>query len=147
MNVDIELEGIDKLLKQLNTLGGDLTHAVRRGREKLSGQIQAQAKQFVRVDTAQLKNSIEVANNEEESIVGTNAEHAIYNEFGTGRLGDPEVPHTEKEYWTYMGADGKFHTTHGIEPQPFMRPAAEFGEIIAPEIFAEEIEKEIKRYD
>lgn len=140
----IKIEGLDSLLKRLGTLDGSLKHAMRKGREKLTKQVQAQAKQLAPVDTGQLKNSIEAVNGSEESIVGTNAEHAIFNEFGTGRLGDPEVPHTEKEHWVYMGADGKFYTTHGMEPRPFMRSAAQFGAKAAPEIFAEEIKKEMK---
>lgn len=142
----IKIEGLDSLLKRLDTLDGSLKHAMRKGREKLTKQVQAQAKQLAPVDTGQLKNSIEAVNGSEESIVGTNAEHAIFNEFGTGRLGDPEVPHTEKERWTYMGADGKFYTTRGMKPRPFMRPAAQFGGKAAPEIFAEEIKKELERH-
>lgn len=144
--MDIQIEGLDGLFKRLETLGGSLEHAMRQGRERLAGQVQAQAKQLAPVNTGQLKNSIEAVNGPEESVVGTNAEHAIFNEFGTGRLGDPEVPHTEKERWTYMGADGKFYTTCGMKPRPFMRPAAQFGGKAASEIFAEEIKEELERH-
>jgi len=49
--------------------------------------------------------------------VETNVEYAAYVEFGTGKLGDPAVPHTSKDHWTYYSDELKrFVTTHGQEP-------------------------------
>lgn len=64
------------------------------------------------------KNSIEV---------GTNLEYAVYVEHGTGlyafdgqgRASTPEHPIP----WTYRGSDGRFYTTYGQRPKPFLIPA------------------------
>lgn len=58
-----------------------------------------------------------------EMGIETAVPYAQYIEYGTGPLGDPEVPHTEKESWVYMGDDGQFHVARTQEPRPFMRPA------------------------
>ena len=57
-----------------------------------------------------------------EWAVETNVEYAIYVEFGTGKPGDPSVPHTSKESWTYYSDELKrFVTTHGQEPAAMFR--------------------------
>jgi hypothetical protein len=49
--------------------------------------------------------------------VTTNVEYAVYVEYGTGKLGDPAVPHTSKDHWTYYNEFAKkFITTHGQKP-------------------------------
>lgn len=58
-----------------------------------------------------------------EMGIETSVPYAQYIEYGTGPLGDPEVPHTERMTWVYMGDDGKFHVAKSQEPRPFMRPA------------------------
>lgn len=55
-------------------------------------------------------------------VVETNVEYAIFVEFGTGKLGDPAVPHTSKDSWTYYSDELKrFITTHGQEPAAMFR--------------------------
>ena len=52
-----------------------------------------------------------------EYTIETNVEYAIFVEFGTGKLGDPAVPHTSKDHWTYYSEKlQQFVTTHGQEP-------------------------------
>jgi hypothetical protein len=52
-----------------------------------------------------------------EYAVTTNVEYAVYVEYGTGKLGDPTVPHTSKESWTYYSEKlQKFIMTHGQKP-------------------------------
>lgn len=70
---------------------------------------------------AGLKGSIhhKVMADEKAVYVGTNNEHAIYNEFGTGiYAGGRQSP------WVYKGSDGKFHRTRGITPLHFIKNAA-----------------------
>lgn len=59
-----------------------------------------------------------------EATVGTNVEYAIYVHQGTGLYavegnGRKEVP------WVYKTADGKWHSTKGQKPNPFLRKALE----------------------
>lgn len=53
--------------------------------------------------------------------VGTNNEHANYNEYGTGIYADNGKG--RKSPWTYMGEDGNFHRTRGITPLHFLKNA------------------------
>ena len=47
----------------------------------------------------------------------SNVEYAPFVEYGTGKLGDPSVPHTAKDHWTYYNDFVKrFITTHGQKP-------------------------------
>ena len=139
----IRLEGLDALIDKLGEMrSGD---AVDRGIAKGVKAVQAQAKLLAPVDIGDLRDSIktsEVALHTAE--VYTNCDHAAFNEFGTGTKGDPSVPHTDRKSWTFMGTDGKFHTSHGMRPRPFMRPAAEFGKKILPELISAEIKKEVQ---
>lgn len=57
-----------------------------------------------------------------EATIGTNVEYAIYVHQGTGLFaekgdGRKEVP------WVYKTADGKWHSTKGQKPNPFLRRA------------------------
>ena len=55
-------------------------------------------------------------------VVETNVEYASFVEFGTGKLGDPAVPHTSKDSWTYYSDTLKrFMTTHGQKPAAMFR--------------------------
>ena len=80
--------------------------------------IQAAVKMLTPFDTSNLVNKI-VLNHIKmmEYAVQTNVEYAVYVEYGTGKLGDPSVPHTSKESWTYYNEYlHKFITTHGQKP-------------------------------
>ena len=56
-----------------------------------------------------------------EGMVYTPLEYAPYVEFGTGLFaesgGRTDVP------WSYQDDGGEWHSTSGMNPQPFMRPA------------------------
>ena len=85
--------------------------------------VQATAKFNCHVDTGQLRNSIEITETENGVDIGTNVAQAIFEEFGTGTQGAPSVAHTTKERWSYQDEDGKWHTTSGHPPHPFLHPA------------------------
>ena len=142
----IEIQGLDGLIKRFSGLSRKAEVATEKGRIRLAKMVQEQAKLNAPVGEGQLRNDIQVVDNENESIVTTGSnDHAIFPEFGTGHLGDPEVPHTTKDYWTYMTPDGKFITTHGMTPRPYMRPAAKFGENKAPEVFKNSFAEELRK--
>lgn len=53
--------------------------------------------------------------------VGTNVEYAWYMEFGTGEFNTGGRGREGK--WRYKAANGRWYTTTGAKPQPFLYPA------------------------
>lgn len=125
MEISFRMEGMQALQRKLNTIKNlesdpRVNQLLGRGAENIRGAV---------VDltptgyTGNLKNKI-IAQQEKfmQWVVETNVEYAIYVEFGTGRNGDPAVPHTSKESWTYYSDELKrFITTHGQEPASMFR--------------------------
>lgn len=85
--------------------------------------IQSQAKALVPVNTSNLKTSInhKVQVSSLEAYVGTNADYAVYVEFGTGEFA--ENGNGRKGGWVYIDPSGKTHFTMGMKPKPYLRPA------------------------
>ena len=119
MRINFRVEGLSDLSKKLAALKNiekdpRIDKALGRG----GARIQAAVKMLTPVDTSNLVNKI-VLNHEKmmEYAVTTNVEYAVYVEYGTGKLGDPTVPHTSKESWTYYSEKlQKYITTHGQKP-------------------------------
>ena len=84
------------------------------------------------VATGRLKGSIVSQVDGDSVAIGPTADYGIYVEFGTGSKGDKAVSHTSKRHWTYYSG-GRFYTTSGQAPQPFLVPALKnnISEIIA----------------
>lgn len=121
--MEMKIEGLAGLMKKLEYLGGNSTEAIDKGLGKAAKKIQLDAKRFCPYDTGRLKGSISAERIKPlEWAVGTNVEYAPCVEFGTGSLGDPSVPHTAKKFWRYK-KNGRYYTTHGQRPQPFLYPA------------------------
>ena len=81
-----------------------------------AGEIQGQAMRNTRVDTGKTKQSWEykVDTAAMKATVGSNAENAIWEEFGTGQYalkGDGR-----KTPWHYQDREGNWHTTTGKQP-------------------------------
>ncbi|WP_034849674.1 HK97-gp10 family putative phage morphogenesis protein [Clostridium hydrogeniformans] len=85
--------------------------------------IQGQAKALVPVDTSNLKTSInhKIVVDKLEAYIGTNADYAIYVEFGTGEFA--ENGQGRKGGWVYINTEGKAVFTKGMKPKPYLRPA------------------------
>ena len=118
------MDGMQSLRRKLNTIKNldrdpRVNQALGRGAKLIQGAV----KLLTPVDTGNLRNEIFA---EEEKfmqwIVDTNVEYSLYVEFGTGKLGDPSVPHTNKESWVYYSdALERFVTTHGQKPAAMFR--------------------------
>lgn len=70
-------------------------------------------------DTEQTADGIEIS-------ISSPATYSIFLEYGTGYLGDPDVPHTSKTSWRYktlVNGEERWMTGRPIAPQRFMRPA------------------------
>ena len=123
--MSINVDGLDGLIARLDGLIDDnqTTKAI----QKACLIVERSAKQKAHSirDTGNLANSIkskvEKDSGEVVGVVYTPLLYAPYVEYGTGLFaengGRKDVP------WVYKDDKGKFHTTSGQHPQPFMRPA------------------------
>lgn len=124
MEVNFSVQGLQELHRRLQTIQNlerdpRVNAALGRGAKK----IQAQVKHLTPVDTGNLKNKI-IAEQTKfmEWVIATNVEYAVFVEFGTGKLGDPAVPHTSKDSWVYYSDKlHQFVTTHGQKPAAMFR--------------------------
>lgn len=94
------------------------------------------AKEKAPVDTGRLRNSISHQVDDETVYVGTNVEYAPYLEFGTGKFAESGGRPTP---WSYQDSKGEWHTTNGMKPQPYLRPAiddhmSEYKQIVQNEL-------------
>ena len=119
IKVNFRVEGLSDFLKKLEALKNiekdpRIDKALGRGAARIQGAV----KLLTPVDTGNLRNKIFLAHEKMmEYAVTTNVEYAVFVEYGTGKLGDPSVPHTSKDHWTYYSDKlQKFITTHGQKP-------------------------------
>lgn len=125
MEISFRMEGMQSLQRKLNTIKNlerdpRVNQALGRGAELIRSYVVNLTPDGF---TGNLKNKI-FAQQEEfmRWVVDTNVEYSLYVEFGTGKLGDPSVPHTSKESWVYYSdALKRFVTTHGQKPAAMFR--------------------------
>ena len=123
MTVDIKIDGLEEVLKKLDGVIDD--QKVKSALGKACALVERSAKQKAPKGTGELRRSItskvETNGNEIIGIVFTPLEYAPYVEFGTGLFaesgGRMDVP------WNYQDDKGEWHSTSGMKPQPYMRPA------------------------
>jgi HK97 gp10 family phage protein len=119
LKINCRVEGLDGILKKFAALKNiDKDPRIDKALGRGGARIQAAVKMLTPFDTGNLVNKI-VLNHEKmmEYAVTTNVEYAVYVEYGTGKLGDPTVPHTSKDSWTYYSEKlQKYITTHGQKP-------------------------------
>ena len=100
--------------------------AIERAAEIIGGMAESYAKELCPVKTNNLRTSIThtTENNGHTVVVGSAVKYAPYVELGTGihALGES---HAKKIPWHYKDAKGKWHTTYGMPPRPYLRPAIE----------------------
>ena len=115
----IEIEGLDKLLADLDRVGD--AEGVQQALGKACALVERSAKQKAPKDTGALRRSITSEVNGLEGVVFTPLEYAPYVEYGSGLFaesgGRKDTP------WSYQDDKGEWHSTSGQHPQPFMRPA------------------------
>lgn len=120
MGISVKIEGVDSVLAELNQLVNGVR--IQRALAAAGEVVRSDAAANAPVDTGRLKGSI-VCNVEGDSaLIGPTAEYGIFVEYGTGSKGSPGVAHTSKKTWTYYKG-GRFYTTSGQAPQPFLVPA------------------------
>ena len=120
---DIRIEGIEEVFENLDELVDMPKLEMALG--KACALVERSAKQKAPKGTGELRRSITSKVERDGSgavgIVFTPLEYAPYVEFGTGLFaeegGRQDVP------WCYKDDKGEWHSTSGMKPQPFMRPA------------------------
>lgn len=123
MAADIRLEGIEEVFEALDSLVDE--KKLKDALGKACALVERSAKQKAPKGTGELRRSItskvESQGDGAVGIVFTPLEYAPYVEFGTGLFaesgGRQDVP------WCYKDDKGEWHSTSGMHPQPFMRPA------------------------
>ena len=147
MTIDFGVVGLDKLQKKLNTIKNlEKDPRVDKSLGRGAARMQAAVKMLTPVDTGNLRNKIFLDHKKQnEWSVETNVEYAPYVEFGTGKLGDPEVPHTSKESWVYYSEKlRKFITTHGQKPVGMFRKGFKNSNEAVYKIVRKEVEEIIR---
>lgn len=118
--MSIALEGLEEVLDKL-TLFTDMDR-VNAALADGCALIAKAAIQKAPKGNGDLRRSIKTEAAHLEGKVFTNLEYAPYIEYGTGihaegGNGRKDVP------WSYEDEKGEWHTTYGMEPRPYMRPA------------------------
>ena len=115
----IEFEGLEKVLDSIETLADMQNIEMALG--KACAIVEASAKKKAPKDSGNLRRSITSKVENNEGVVYTPLFYAPYVEYGTGLFaesgGRTDVP------WNYQDDKGNWHSTSGMKPQPFMRPA------------------------
>lgn len=123
MAVDIRIIGLEEVIETFEKLSDakNLGAAM----DKVCAVVERSAKQKAPKDTGALRRSItskvEQGNDSVVGTVFTPLEYAPYIEYGTGLFaengGRQDVP------WNYKDDEGHWHSTSGMKPRPYMRPA------------------------
>ena len=117
--MSIELEGLNEVLNSIDLFTD--TDKLNAAIGKACALVEREAKQKAPKGNGDLRRSITSKVNDLEGVVYTPLEYAPYVEFGTGLFaesgGRTDVP------WCYKDDEGEWHTTSGMKPHPFMRPA------------------------
>ena len=120
---DIVFEGLDDVIGKLETIT-DLKRyeeALKKACLVVERDAKKKAPKGIGDLRRSIKSKVEIYGGEVEGVVYTPLEYAPYVEYGTGLFakdgGRTDVP------WNYQDDEGNWHTTSGMKPQPYMRPA------------------------
>jgi len=121
--MSIKFEGLEEVLASLEGLADTSNYEA--ALKKACAIVERDAKQKAPKGDGELRRSItskvETNGTEIEGVVFTPLEYAPYVEYGTGLFaeegGRKDVP------WTYKDDKGEWHSTSGMKPHPYMRPA------------------------
>ena len=118
--MSIEFEGLDDVIDRLDGLLDE--SKVKMALGKACALVEGAAKRKAPKGVGELRRSITSRVEADRGIVFTPLEYAPYVEYGTGIYaenggGRQDVP------WSYQDDEGEWHTTSGMKPHPYMRPA------------------------
>ena len=117
--MSIEFDGMKEVLDSLEACVDEET--INKALTKACLVVEARAKQLAPKGIGDLRRSITSKVEDLQGVVYTPLEYAPYVEYGTGIFaengGRTDVP------WNYKDDEGNWHTTSGMPPRPYMRPA------------------------
>ena len=117
--MSIKFEGLEEVLDSLDNLYDMANYS--KGLEKACMLVERSAKQKAPKGTGEIRRSITSKVDGLNGVVYTPLLYAPYIEYGTGLFaengGRSDVP------WSYKDELGEWHTTSGMPPHPYMRPA------------------------
>lgn len=122
---NIDIVGASDVLKCLDKFTDP--QKLKQALSKACALVEREAKKNAPKGDGALRNSITSAIEDNsgvfQGVVFTPLEYAPYVEYGTGLFaeegGRKDVP------WSYQDEEGNWHTTSGMHPHPFLRPALE----------------------
>lgn len=119
--MSIEFDGLEEVFNSIEDIADmDKLNAAL---EKACMVVEAAAKQKAPKGNGELRRSITSKVENGEGVVFTPLEYAPYVEYGTGLFaeeqGRQDVP------WSYQDDEGNWHSTKGMKPHPYFRPALE----------------------
>ena len=119
--MSVEFDGFDEIIERFNNLANEAE--IEKALGKACALVERSAKEKAPKDNGELRRSITSKVENNEGIVFTPLKYAPYVEFGTGLFaeegGRKDVP------WCYQDDEGEWHSTSGMKPHPYMRPALE----------------------
>ena len=119
MSSEAKIEGLDEVISMLENLCS--TTNMKQALGQACAIVERSAKQKAPKGDGGLRRSITSKVEDLKGIVFTPLEYAPYVEYGTGLFaengGRVDVP------WCYQDEKGEWHSTSGMKPQPYMRPA------------------------
>lgn len=132
-----KIEGMSEIAVQIER-AADVSK-VEKNLKKACTLVERSAKQKAPKGNGELRRSITSKIEEDKGIVYSPLLYAPYVEYGTGLFaengGRTDVP------WVYQDDEGEWHSTSGMSPQPYLRPALEENREAILAIFKEEILK------
>lgn len=134
MNEDNEVViNLGKVIEEL------LPAAIKQGLSEVGQMVENDAKRYCPVDDGTLKAHITNQVVKEDTVeIGTNVEYAPYVHEGTGIYADDG----RSTPWVVRTADGKFFTTAGMPPNPFLQDAVTHNMAKIPKVFENLLEKQ-----
>ncbi len=153
MEITFKCVGLDAWLEKLQALQDiEKNPKVNKALGRGAARVQAAVKLLTPVGLAEyggtgnLRNKIFIDNPEPNVWqVTSNVEYAAFVEFGTGQLGDPSVPHTSKDHWTYYNEfTQSFFTTHGQKPVHMFQKGFDTTKKKVTEIVRKEVEEIVR---
>lgn len=159
------IKNIEKLFKKLNNLGGNAEEAIFKSLQRQGELVKGEAKGLCTVDTGDLEKSIYRNTKRYKgkivATVYTNSDHAVYAEFGTGKVGERTNTNTmvnvsyKQDKWLVKIPEDKltsktsdndtgFRWTEGRPAQPYLYPALKNNEDKIKENIANDLKKAIK---
>lgn len=121
--MDLEIDGLEQFTQRIEDMAN--TRALERAMGKVCAIVERDAIKKAPKGAGDLRRSIQSrVENDGHDVVGiifSPLEYAPYVEYGTGLFaetgGRTDVP------WVYCDDEGNFHSTSGMKPHPYMRPA------------------------